>query len=112
MSSETKTRRCAIWSAIGELSRRGYLTGRCCGKDRIFDIIAWNRDHVLGLIIRTARTSDIRTCHDEVRRLRSVWIKKSGTRFGFIMVEDPGTISFQAERSSSGRGGHDQQVHA
>ena len=68
MSYETKTRRCAIWSAIGELSRRGYLTGRCCGKDRIFDIIAWNRDHVLGLIIRTARTSDIRTCHDEVRR--------------------------------------------
>jgi len=68
MSSETKARRCAIWFAISELKSRGYLIDRCCGKDRIFDLIAWNREHVLGLIIRTARTPDIRTCHDDVTK--------------------------------------------
>ncbi|HOJ97788.1 MAG TPA: hypothetical protein PK024_13230 [Methanospirillum sp.] len=72
MSSETKARRCAIWFAISELRSQGYLIDRCCGRDRTFDLIAWNREHVLSLIIRTARTPDIRTCHTEVTKTSSL----------------------------------------
>jgi hypothetical protein len=72
MSSETKTRRCAIWFAISDLKTHGYLIDRCCGKDRIFDLIAWNRDTILGLLVCTARTENIRSCHDEITKISAL----------------------------------------
>ena len=72
MPADTKARRCAIWFAIGDLKARGYLADRCCGKNRIFDIIAWNRDSVLGLIIRTARSQALTSFHDDIVHISSL----------------------------------------
>jgi hypothetical protein len=72
MSYDTKASRCAIWFAISDLKNRGYLTDRCCGKDRIFDLIAWNRENILGLIIRTSRTKNIRSCHEEILKISAL----------------------------------------
>lgn len=72
MAADSRVRRCAIWFAISDLKSRGYLIDRCCGKDRIFDIIAWNRENILGLLIRTARSHNIGSRHDEIAKIAAL----------------------------------------
>lgn len=72
MSYESKARRCAIWFAMSDLRSRGYIIDRCCGKNRIFDLIAWNRESILGLLIRTARTQNIRSYTEEITKISSL----------------------------------------
>lgn len=72
MSSETRSRRCATWTAISDLRSLGYICDRCIGKDRNFDIIAWNRDSILGLLVRAARTASIRTFQEEISKISTL----------------------------------------
>ncbi|MDX8548977.1 hypothetical protein KHC33_15290 [Methanospirillum sp. J.3.6.1-F.2.7.3] len=72
MAADSKASRCAIWFAIHDLKTRGYLTDRCCGKNRVFDIIAWNQDSVLGLIIRSARNQALTSFHDDIAHISAL----------------------------------------
>ncbi len=69
MPDKTYTRRAAIWSAVWDLMAKGYRIDRCCGKDRTFDLIAWNKKTTLCLLIRTARTAHVRSYRDDVVRI-------------------------------------------
>jgi len=78
VTSNSQARQCAIRFAIKDLLVQGYNVDRCSGKNRTFDLIAWSRGVVLGLLIKTARKPAITVYHTDVSRLSEL-AKKNQT---------------------------------
>ncbi len=64
--SNSLTLRAAIYHALARLSLSGYQAERICGKTRLFDIIAWNKERIVFLAIRTSRTRSLTRFSDEL----------------------------------------------
>ena len=59
MNTIGKAGRTAVYTAISILKSSGYIAEKVTGSSRRFDIIAWNRDKLIGFVIRRSRTKGI-----------------------------------------------------
>lgn len=72
MVGNSHSLRAARFLALSRLSHSGYQAERIGGSQRWFDIIAWNRQKILYLIVRTSRTRSVRTFSSEILLLCSL----------------------------------------
>ena len=59
MSDRPRSGRVAVHTACTLLTSSGYTAERISGIGRGFDIIAWNHEKLLGIIVRTSRSGGI-----------------------------------------------------
>jgi len=69
MTLHTRAGRCATHYAAKTLYESGYTTERITGSGRRFDLIAWKKNTLLFLVIRTARVPEIARFSDEILKL-------------------------------------------
>jgi len=59
MCNDGPAGRVAKYTAQSILHSEGYMTGKLTGTPRLFDIIAWKKEKLLGLAVRTSRSKGI-----------------------------------------------------
>jgi len=59
MSDRPRSGRVAVHTACTLLTSSGYTAERISGIGRRFDIIAWNHEKLLGIVVRTSRSGGI-----------------------------------------------------
>lgn len=85
--------RCAVWSAVKTLKEDGYTADRCAGRDRTFDLIAWNKEKVLALCIRSTRKPDITRFRTEITRLSGLVYRRTVPGTVQIWLYHPGGVT-------------------
>jgi hypothetical protein len=93
MSGETLANRGSVHYARNTLQDLGYTPERITGSSRHFDLIAWKKDSLLFLVIRTARVPGITKFSEEILKLSLMVHRHEILGELQIWLYHPGSIS-------------------
>lgn len=72
MTKSNHTSRSIVFNVASQLKDAGYETIRAAGPSRPFDLVAWNTDQILFVVVRRSRNSGISKYADEVFHLNDL----------------------------------------